>query len=380
MKAILLSSAVMTLTLLGDALIYPVLPLHAAAFGISLPWVGVLLSANRFIRVFAYGLVARATEAVGMRRACIAAAVACVVATGAYGLADGPLLLLAARVLYGIAYAALVLITLGYAVEVRAGSGGRIGWSRAMQRVGPVSALLIGPWLTTAFGPRLVFVLLAAVTAVAIPLAMALPRDRPRGGTPSARVPSLERPTMLDLLFFQMGGGVDGIFIISITLILAQQYTSAVAVALGSALLAMRHLSEGLLAPLFGRMADRFGARRLFLAMMIATTAGFVAVALGATVPGALVMLCARGALAAIGPALVVEETPQGAPVMRGLARLQAWRDLGAAVGPLATGYLLLVASPQLLHGLVAVLIGATLAAWVPSLRASRSAPTPAER
>ena len=379
MKAILLSSAVMALILLGDALIYPVLPLHAAAFGISLPWVGVLLSANRFVRVFAYGTVARATETIGMRRACIAAAVVCVVATAAYGLADGPILLLTARVLYGIAYAALVLITLGYAVEVRVGSGGRIGWSRAVQRVGPVAALLVGPWLTATFGPRLVFVLLAAVTAIAVPLAMVLPRDRPRTGAPSSRVPSLERPTMLDVLFFQIGGGVDGVFVVSVTLILAQQHATSVAVVLGGALLAMRHLSEGLLAPVFGSMADRYGARRLFVAMIVATAVGFAAIALGATVVGALLMLGARGALAAIGPALVVEEAPRGAAVMGGLARLQAWRDLGAAVGPLATGYLLLVTSPELLHGIVAALIGGTMAVWAQSERARRSAPAPVE-
>jgi len=370
-KAVLLSSGVLALTLLGDALIYPVLPLHAAAFGISLPWVGVLLSANRFIRVFAYGLVARATDAVGMRRACIAAAGACTIATGAYGLADGAVLLLAARVLYGVAYAALVLITLGYAVEVRAGSGGRIGWSRAVQRVGPIAALLAGPWLTAAFGPRMVFVILAVVTAAAIPMAMLLPRDQPRGDRPAPRVPSLERPTILDVLFFQMGGGVDGVFVISITLILVQQHATATAVVLGGALLTLRHLSEGVLAPVFGSLADRYGARRLFVAMMVATGIGFVAIALGATVGGAVLMLGARGALAAVGPALIVEEA-HGAPVMGGLARLQAWRDLGAAVGPLLTGYLLLLTSPQLLHGVVAALIGGTMAAWAYRARPSR--------
>lgn len=237
MKAVLLSSTVMSLALLGDGLLYAVLPLHAAAFGITLPWVGVLLSANRFIRVFAYGLVARASASVGLRWACIGAAVASVVATSAYGLGDGPVVLLLARVLWGVAYAALVLITLGYAVGERAGAGGRIGWSRAIQRIGPVVALLAGSWLTATLGPRQVFVLLAGVTALAIPVAASLPRDRGEVGR-SVRVPSLGRPTMLDVLFFQMGGGVDGLFAVSITLILARDHSIAVAVLAGGALLA----------------------------------------------------------------------------------------------------------------------------------------------
>ena len=54
-RAIIGSSSVMSLALLGDALLYAVLPAYAADFGLTLPWVGVMLSANRFVRVFAYG-------------------------------------------------------------------------------------------------------------------------------------------------------------------------------------------------------------------------------------------------------------------------------------------------------------------------------------
>ena len=49
----------MSLALLGDALLYAVLPVYAADFGLTLPWVGVMLSANRFVRVFAYGAIAQ---------------------------------------------------------------------------------------------------------------------------------------------------------------------------------------------------------------------------------------------------------------------------------------------------------------------------------
>ena len=70
-RAIIGSSSVMSLALLGDALLYAVLPAYAADFGLTLPWVGVMLSANRFVRVFAYGVLARLTQRVGVRRMCI---------------------------------------------------------------------------------------------------------------------------------------------------------------------------------------------------------------------------------------------------------------------------------------------------------------------
>ena len=72
-RAIIGSASIMSLALIGDALLYAVLPVYAADFGLTLPWVGVMLSANRFVRVFAYGAIARLTHAVGVRRICIGA-------------------------------------------------------------------------------------------------------------------------------------------------------------------------------------------------------------------------------------------------------------------------------------------------------------------
>ncbi len=43
------------LSLMGDATLYTVLPTHAAEAGIALAAVGIILSANRFIRLFLNG-------------------------------------------------------------------------------------------------------------------------------------------------------------------------------------------------------------------------------------------------------------------------------------------------------------------------------------
>jgi MFS transporter, DHA1 family, inner membrane transport protein len=360
---VLASSSVLSLALVGDALIYAVLPVHAESFGISLMWVGILLSANRFVRVFAYALVARVTAVVGVRRMCITATAAAVVSTGLYGLGHGPAVLLGARVLWGIAYAVLLLATLAYAVEQRAGVGARIGWSRAVQRIGPITALLAGAWLTGVLGPRNVFMVLAAITALALPLAFTLPRDA-APAAPAPRAPALGRPDTMDVLFFLQGLGVDGVFALSITLILAQRHDLAVAVLSGGALLAMRHLGEAVAAPLFGAIGDRYGAARVFLLSALITSIGFAGIALDLTFAGAIVMLVFRGALASLGPAAVVQATRDDAPVMVPLARMQAWRDLGAAIGPLVTGYALTLVSAQWLHGMLAGLTLVGVGAW----------------
>ena len=104
-KTVITSSSILSLALVGDALIYAVLPVHAETFGIRLIRVGVLLSANRFVRVFAYGWIAVSAQRFGLRRICIAALLAAIVSTAMYGLATDAAALLFARILWGLAFA-----------------------------------------------------------------------------------------------------------------------------------------------------------------------------------------------------------------------------------------------------------------------------------
>ena len=171
-RTVIGSSSIMSLALLGDALLYAVLPAYAADFGLTLAWVGVMLSANRIVRVFAYGTIARVTYSIGIRKMCLAAAVTAVLSTALYGISQGPALMLAARILWGLTYATLVLATLSYAIEYRERAGTRIGVGQAIQRLGPIAALLFGAWLVGKVGPNSVFFVLAIPTALAIPLAM----------------------------------------------------------------------------------------------------------------------------------------------------------------------------------------------------------------
>ena len=372
-KTVVTSSSILSLALVGDALIYAVLPVHAEAFGVSLVWVGVLLSANRFVRVFAYGRIAGLAQRFGLRRLCIAALLAAIVSTAMYGLTTGAAALLLARILWGLAFAGLLLVALGHAVHDRARVGSRLGWSRAIQHVGPVVALVAGAWLTGVLGPRTVFVWLALLTATALPLALSLPVDRAGSGAPvSTRI--LGRPTLVDLLFALQGFAVDGVFAVSITLLLAQELPLDLAVLSGASLLAVRHVCDAAGAPLFGAIGDRHGAGRVLVVTMAGTAVGFFGIAWGFTIAGALLMLFSRSALTILGPAVVVQRTSLTQSAIGDLARMHAWRDLGAAVGPLATGVLLTVTSAELLHGVMGVLATVGTLAWATDRRRRRPA------
>ncbi len=354
----------MSLALLGDALLYAVLPAYAEDFGLTLPWVGVMLSANRIVRIFAYGMIASLTRRFGVRLMCVSAAIIATLSTALYGFGQGPGILLLARLLWGLTYATLVLVTLSYAMEYREKAGTRVGVGQAIQRIGPITALLFGAWLVGQVGPNMVFIILAIPTALAIPIALTLPggvspKDKHRG--PGL----LTKPKPIDVLFFLQGYGVDGVFAVSITLIFARDSSLTEAVMGGSALLAMRHFGEAIAAPLFGWFADRAGARKVFLAAAILTMFGFMGVALGFTVLGALVMLLFRGALASLGPAVIAQSLNADEDALGPLARMQTWRDIGASCGPLATGFLLTVLSAEWQHALVAAAIAVGLIYWV---------------
>ena len=362
----------MSLALLGDALLYAVLPVYAADFGLTLPWVGVMLSANRFVRVFAYGAIARITVLLGLRKMCIIAAITATVSTAIYGFGQGPAVILFARILWGLTYGILVLATLSYAVTSRKSAGTRIGISQAIQRSGPILALLAGAWLVGRVGPNMAFMLIAILTALALPLALRLPHDataKPKPKSSSA----LRRPKPIDILFFLQGYGVDGVFAVTITLIFARETSVANAVMSGSALLAMRHFGEAIAAPLFGWIADKLGASKVFIGAATLTMLGFIFVAIGWTVLGALIMLIFRGALASLGPAVIAQSTSEADDVIGPLARMQAWRDLGAACGPLATGFLLTILSPEMQHALVAIALGMGISYWLYAKRPRHS-------
>ena len=354
----------MSLALLGDALLYAVLPAYAADFGLTLPWVGVMLSANRFVRVFAYGAIARLSHAAGARNMCIGAAIMATLSTALYGIAQGPAVMLAARILWGLTYASLLLATLSYAVEYRASAGTRVGVSQAIQRVGPILAMFGGAWLVGQVGPNTTFIILAALSSLSILVALSLPKSN-ISESKRSKPTSLASPKPIDILFFLQGYGVDGVFAVSITLIFAREASLSEAVMSGSALLAMRHLGEAIAAPLFGWIADRVGAHKVFLAAALLTMFGFVCVAIGLTVFGALVMLLFRGALASLGPAVITQSLTKDDDAIGPLARMQAWRDLGAAFGPLVTGFLLTFVSAELQHGAVAIALAGGLIFWM---------------
>jgi len=330
-----ISAAVLAIASLGDSLLYVVLPISAAAFGVNLVWVGILLAANRIIRIFLYGGVAALGEWVGARQLGIVAANAAAVSTLMLWAFSGGPQLLVARVLWGLAFAGLSLSALAYAVKDKSRAGSSIGISRAIHQLGPVASLSVGAWLVSIVGPRDVFLLLGSVSLIAIPLAIRLPKPT----TQPVRKPTkwLPRPRRFDLFFFIVGFAVDGVFAMAVALMLAKTMSAESAILAAGLILASRRLGEIVFAPPAGWLSDRFGRTIVLVIAAVTLAMGFALLAATLVYIGSALVILGRAAIAAVGPALIAEMAEDDERLHR-LAVMQTWRDFGAAVGPIVAG------------------------------------------
>ena len=78
------ASATLAFAQPGDTLLYLLLPVHHAEFGVSLAEAGLLLAANRLVRIAGYGWVARLYADRGPHTACVLAALGSLLATLGY--------------------------------------------------------------------------------------------------------------------------------------------------------------------------------------------------------------------------------------------------------------------------------------------------------
>ena len=198
--------------------------------------------------------------------------------------------------------------------------------------------MTVGAWLATIAGPRDVFLYLSLATAFSICLAFGLndPRQERRIKRPMVHDKIFPKPDSLDLLIFWMGAGIDGVFTVSISLMWAQYLSTEVAILIGGSILAGRRLSELLIAPCAGIIADRFGIRTpLFLAIAM-TIVGFGFIGGGLLMLGSIVLVISRGALGTLFPAAVARIYPK--EKIKALARNQTWRDVGSCCWPTCSG------------------------------------------
>jgi MFS family permease len=395
--AVMVVAAAVAATLLGDSMLYAVMPSRPDAWALSVPAVGVLLSANRLVRLLTNPLAAVVFERFGSRAPFAFALVLAVAVTLTYGWATAFVVLLVARMLWGACWS---LLRLGgfWAVLDAATDDNRgllMGSYSAVVRMGSVGGALVGALLTDAIGHRPTLTIFAAAMALAAVSWFVATRGEARAGR-RATVGSSENgagvAVLADRRLLVTGAGglitglvFSGLVTASLGFFLREHFGEEIAaygVAIGvtsaTGLLLGLQWSLGLpLAPLLGHLSDRFGRTGV-------TSAGFALGAAGllllASLPGLALLLLAIAMTFVAATALTVALAATAgdlAPPERRSAVMSSYAtflDLGSALGPLLG---LAFASLATLRGLYAAAAVVLLLAAVLSRTAFTSAGQP---
>ncbi|MDB5820686.1 MAG: putative arabinose efflux permease, family [Rhizobacter sp.] len=339
-----------------DALLYLLLPLYASSFGLGLPQVGVLLAANRLVRIAGYGRVAKFYAERGDRPTISIALLAATCCALAWATLSGFWLLLVARLVWGLCFGAFNLSTQALSIAEIDGAAKRSGRSRALIALGPMIALPLGAWVTVEWGPRVIFFGAAALAASGLFLGRKLPlRSTRHDATSMPPVRRFGLPIGLDVWAFVEGVIIDGLFIIGLTL-LVQRSGVDLPVLTAAALMSSRYLAEIFLSPIGGHVAHRVGAERTLLIFSLMTCVALVAFGCGLLIAGAFAIMSLRAVQLPLLP-VIVGHRFHGAQRVQALVARSLWRDIGAGVGPLIGGVVLPMFQPWAIYSVGAFLL-----------------------
>ena len=352
LDATVLSAGALSLALLGDALLNLILPTMYTDFGLTVVWVGVILSINRFIRLGANYLVIPIAQRTGLRRVAFIGVSLAVIATTGYGVVTGLVLFIVFRLSWGLAYAFLRMSTLGYATRDKTQMGRQLGISSSVIEIGPFLLLIASASLIGWLGVRPLFIVLGVLTALAFGLVAYLPPDEYR----EKKSRSFRLPRSEDGFVFVSTFAAEGIFRVTVvSMWLSAGLSTAEALQYGGLLLAGRRLTKVLLSPVAGNLADRWGMTRLFYGSGLLILGGFITVSLGIYLGGSLAIIIGVGGVMTLAPGVAVQRMPEFR--LLAVASVSTWRDMGAAVGALIGPVAVVSLGVQSLYLGVAVII-----------------------
>ena len=383
------AALVVAASLMGDTLLYTVLPVSASRLGISRPMVGVILSANRWVRLVTNPLAGRLYERFPAGMLVVIALAAGVVSSATYALPAAIALFLAGRFLWGFAYSLLRLGSFLAAIdEAPAHAGRMIGNTRAIWGAGYLAGALFAPFAVEAAGWTWACIGAAAISAVAGLGPAAIVAGWRRGvrfiETEVARAsvwePRLAALFVAACLQFAVYAGV---------LVAAGGFRADELFGGGSPILSWivpatfiaaafaltQRVAQVAWTPFAGRFADR--SHHAAFAVSTALSLGSIALLALPLDPLGFVALGAsaftNGLTATIAIEYVVARRSGAYDRPRILAALHTWQDFGAAAGALAGGIIAAFgAAPALLAG--SVLIALTLPLWIGGMRAAERA------
>jgi len=341
----------------GDAFLYPFLPVNFGIVGVPVVWVGVLLSINRFVRIFSNTMIVHVLAKYGLRSTVIVAVMLAIASTLGYGIAKGLIVWVLFRIIWGLAFSAMRIGILGYALHQNR-QGLALGVSRSLQESGPMILLFMAPMLLRYFDVRSIFYLLGFLSLPALYFAFRLPVvDDKTPALESKRL--LSRPTSLNSITLVSAIIIDGIIVVVLG-VLFLHYREGISLVTATTVaafyLGFRRLCLVALSPAGGWIADRLGLERVFNLSMILVVAGLIFIVGGWIEVGAVIVFAFYSINSAVTPGSASKKNSHS---LAGIAENATWRDIGSAVGTLIGGFL--ITSPHVNNVLIVAIFAMTL-------------------
>ncbi len=374
------------LSLLGDATFYAVLPTSYAAVGVTAMQVGWLLSINRLARIPFNLLSGRLCQRFGGRLPYVIGVGVGALSTIGYALTNGFAALLALRVVWGIAWALLVVAanTLVLQVSTPSNRGRNAGIYTPYSFFGGALGAVLGGVMVDRLGFRPAMGILGALTTVGCLLGLTLPNLAPpvqaNIATTSFAWPNLRGQdrrlalVLATILLHRLF--LPGVFYSTFGYYLKSRMPDGIKV--GSLLLAGATLTSVLLwlkdfvtvtaGPPLGHLSDRLHDRPLVLVLCLLSGAvGMLVLACsGRIVPVILGVALVAISYGMLPPLLVAWVADFTLPDQRSgvLGVYQAIGDLGAGIGPLFAYRLVENVDIGVIYVACATLLG-VLAPWI---------------
>jgi DHA1 family multidrug resistance protein-like MFS transporter len=336
-KPAIYSSLAMAFAGMGDAFLYPFLPLYAPTLNIPLAWVGILLSVNRFARILLSPLIIKTIRNFGLRSVTISACILAICSTFGYGLNLGLTVWLFFRIMWGLCFSALRISTASYAI-INSNQGLAVGLSNGIYEIGPMLALWIGPIILFYFETEYIFHLLALLSMLAFYFAYNVPSTKYI--PPKQQSTKIKFPSIINILTFLTAFVAEGVLIITLTLFIQQHYkiSSLNATSIGAGFLLFRRIGSILVSPAAGILAEHFGFKRILTGSLLAISTGIILLVNNIFVPAVITIFCFNIILNAIFPIIASRDSTDK---IGAIAQNSIGKDAGAAIGTLVGGFLL---------------------------------------
>lgn len=368
-RSLIVVSFAVALSLLGDQMLYAVLPAVHSTVGVPVTAIGLLLSANRLIRLLTNSIAGYVVERCGRQWPFIIALVLGGLTTIAYGVLRGVWAFLIARLLWGTAWSFIRIEGLSTVLDVASDDnrGRYMGLFQAISRLGSAVAMLAGGILADVIGFQATFIGFGVITCcTALPAYLEMARYHirhsvvtvPHGSRPPIKIEDAGtlrigiargvrwRMTIASFGTFSTFLVIGGLASATLGYMLKMRFGSTPEVgvwtvgiaSLTGLLLSSRGFLDLSFAPVAGYLADHWGRHRIIIGAMPLAVVMMATLSLSLpllVVFVVILLLFSAGTTLNVAFNAVAGDIAPPGKRSAYLSLFVTCQDLGAALGPL---------------------------------------------